>query len=181
MNLWRRYQRLTVWNKVAVWGALASILGIVLYFAPQRVSNAPQQIAQVDRSPGATVIQSGRDIIVHPPTASSSHAGRPVLLPQQERVLELLAGYQKRFGASKLIVSKTDGSLTFDDDPSRGAHISLIRDLFGDVNPRNVGRFEELAQGMPSEYVRLIAEARWDDPLVLRVTEAGVEYLAGRR
>lgn len=181
MNLRQRYQRLTVWNKVAVWGSLASILGVVLYFVPQRRVDAPRQITNIDRSPAAMVMQPGRDIIIHPPAPSSSQAARPLLMPQQERLLELLVGYQKRFGASKLIVSRTDGRLHFDDDPGRGADVSLIRDLFGTVNPHNVGRFEELVQGMPSEYVRLIAEARWDNPLVLNVTEAGVAYLAGRR
>lgn len=33
MTLLQRYRRLTPWNKLGVWGALASIIGLLLAFA----------------------------------------------------------------------------------------------------------------------------------------------------
>jgi len=133
------------------------------------------QYTDVLRSPGATVYQAGRDITIPQPSSI------PTLLPQQRRLLELLAEYQQRFGASKLIISRTDGGLHFDEDRSRGAEVSLIRDIFGSVDPRNAGRFEELMQNMPPQFVRLIAEARFDNPFVVNVTAEGVSYLESRR
>ena len=39
MALWKRYQALDGWNKVAFWGSLASILGLVLTFlSPPSIS-----------------------------------------------------------------------------------------------------------------------------------------------
>lgn len=32
MKLWQRYSKLTLWNKVGFWGAVASIVGLALYF-----------------------------------------------------------------------------------------------------------------------------------------------------
>jgi len=34
MNLFQRYRKLTTWNKVAVWGSIASILGLLFIFIP---------------------------------------------------------------------------------------------------------------------------------------------------
>jgi hypothetical protein len=106
---------------------------------------------------------------------------RPILLPPQEQLLELLAKYQKKFSASKLVISRSNGRLYFDDDPERGADVSLIKDLYGSVDERNAGRFEELVQNMPTQYLRLIAEARFDNPFVMNVTEAGIKYLERSR
>lgn len=180
LALLQRYRRLTFWNKFGVWGSLASIVGLGLYFWPDNRSDGPRQVTQVQGSPGATILQPGRDIVIQP-TAPASSPARPVLLPQQQRLLELLVEYQKKFGANRLVVSRRDGSLHFDDDPKRGGEISVVRDIFGAVTAHNAGRFEELVQSMPSEYVRLVAEARLDNPFVLNVTAAGVAYLADRR
>jgi hypothetical protein len=123
-----------------------------------------------------------------PPVTTENRAGSSaippdnefgtVLLPTQERLLELLAKYQKEFAASKLIISRRDGGLHFDNDPSKGNHISLIKELYGIVDERASGRFEELVQSMPNEYVRLTAETRFDNPLVMSVTAAGMKYLS---
>jgi len=92
----------------------------------------------------------------------------------------VLAGYQKQFAASRLVVSRTDGRLHFDDDPKRGSDVSLIADLFGSVSEYNAGRFEELVHSVPVEFIRVTSEARWDNPFVLSVTAAGMVELAGR-
>lgn len=184
MNIRERYRRLTIWNKLAVWGSLASILGLAFVFFPSTGAQR-QQVTSIDSSPGATVMQPGRDIVINPPptTVPNTQSGPslPMLRPQQERLLELLVGYQKQFGVSKLVVSRADGHLHFDKDPARGAEISLIRDLYGSVDAHNAGSFEQLVENMPEQYVRLIAESRWDNPFVIGVTEAGVSYLRARR
>lgn len=105
----------------------------------------------------------------------------PTLLPPQERLLELLAQYQKRFAASKLVISRSDSRLHFDDDPKRAMDVSIIQDLYGMVDVRNASRFEELIQTIPPEYARLIGEARWDNPFVISVTEVGIKHLESKR
>lgn len=47
-------------------------------------------------------------------------AEMPILLPVQERFLELLASYQKQFAVNKLIISRSTGTLYFDDDQRKG-------------------------------------------------------------
>ena len=91
-----------------------------------------------------------------------------------------MAGYQKEFAASRLIVGRSDGRLHFDGDPKRGSNVSFVADLFGVVSPHNAGRFEELVQGMPADFMRVTSEARWGNPFVLSVTEAGMAQLASR-
>ena len=68
----------------------------------------------------------------------------------------------------------------FDDDPKRGSGISFVKDLSGEVTSHNAGRFEELVQSIPAEYLRLIPETRLDSSFVLSITEAGAEYLDAR-
>ena len=51
MKLTERYRRLTLWNKLAVWGALASIVALVYAFLP-------------DRDKDAVNVESGRDSVV---------------------------------------------------------------------------------------------------------------------
>lgn len=46
MRLCERYRRLTLWNKIAVWGSMASILGLVVSFLP---SWPAQSILSPDR------------------------------------------------------------------------------------------------------------------------------------
>lgn len=110
-------------------------------------------------------------------TPSLGSPAGPTLLPQQLRLLELLARYQRQFAAAKLVISRRDGTLHFDDARSRGEGISLLSDLYGSSDTRNAGRFEELMEGMPQQYVRLIAEARWDNPFVVNVTTEGMGVL----
>ena len=74
MNLLQRYRRLTCWNKVFVLGAIASILTLVLYLVPRRQGDEVEQITTVDQSPGTTILQSARDINIHPSTASTSQS-----------------------------------------------------------------------------------------------------------
>lgn len=171
-----RYRRLSMWNKVGFWGAVASIVALGLaFYQPNEVA---QQIANVQGSPNSTVNQPGRDLIIT--NTPAAPRPEPTLLPAQQRLLELVAGYQKQFAANRLIVARSDGRLHFDGDPSRGSSVSLVAQLFGVVSPHNAGRFEELVQNMPPEFMRVTAEARWGNPFVLSVTDAGMAQLAGR-
>ena len=131
-------------------------------------------MATLRQSPNSTINQPGRDLIIGAPTS------KPTLLPAQKRLLELIAGYQKQFASNRLIVSRSDGGLHFDDDPIRGSKVNLLAELFGVVSPHNAGRFEELVQSMPAEFMRVSSESRWDNPFILSVTPAGMAELAGR-
>lgn len=114
----------------------------------------------------------------YPPTqVVSSPATESLLMPQQQRLLELLAGYQRQFAASKLIIGRQDGALHFDGTPGRGQGISIVEDLYGTLDTQNAVRFEELMESMPPEYVRLLPEARFDNPFVVTVTAAGMRRL----
>lgn len=105
----------------------------------------------------------------------------PTLSPVQERLLELLAGYQKQFGVGKLVISRKHGTLHFDNEPQKGAGVSLIRDLYGSDVSDNAVRFEQLVEGMPADYLRFYGEARFDNPFVVSITEAGMRYLRVRK
>jgi hypothetical protein len=104
----------------------------------------------------------------------------PPLSPAQVRLLELVSHYQRQFAANKLIVHREVGSLHFDDQPSRGDGINLLRDLYGSSGPIDAARFVALVESMPADYLRLLPEMRWDSPFVLSITEAGSNYLARR-
>jgi len=95
----------------------------------------------------------------------------------QQRLLELLVQHQRAFGATKLVVGRKDGRLHFDEDTSRRANVSLVAELWGPTSADRGAEFERLVESMPSEYVRLLPEARWDSPFVLTVTPDGMEYL----
>jgi hypothetical protein len=100
-----------------------------------------------------------------------------ILQPPQEQLLTLLANYQRRFAAHKLVVGRKNGKLHFDRDPKRDEGISLIDDLFGHVDPIDATRFEELMERMPPEYLRFYQETRLDSPFVVSVTNTGLRYL----
>jgi hypothetical protein len=101
----------------------------------------------------------------------------PILSPPQERLLGLIADYQRQFAANKLIIGRTDGRLYFDDSQTKGEGISLVHDLYGSEDATNRASFERLVESMPPEYLRLLPEMRFDSPFVASVTEAGLRYL----
>jgi len=105
-----------------------------------------------------------------------SSISHPILMPPQERLLGLLADYQRQYAADKLIVGR-NGRLYFDNDQNKGKEVSLLRDLYGSDDLTNQRTFERLVESMPPEYLRLLPEMRWDSPFVISVTEAGLRYL----
>lgn len=128
---------------------------------------------------GAFMVYYGQDMVRRPPEQPHATMERPTLAPEQERMLELLAKYQKLFVVNKLIVSRKMGTLFFGKESEKAKDISLIRDLYG-VSGEDVARasqFEKLLESMPPEYIRFYSESRFDNPFVVSVTESGMRYL----
>lgn len=145
----------------------------------QRTSSAQQITSTAGQS--VNNWNAGRDINnIGVVQINQSERHSPILLPQQERFLELLYEYQKQFGANKLIVSREDGRLYFDNQPGQGSPASFIKDIYGSITAHNAGLFEALVISMPSEYVRLLGETRLDNPFVISITEEGSLYLNER-
>lgn len=79
----QRYRLLGLWGKLAAWGSVASIIGLGSFFLPQQKSPIKTQANTVTSAPGATILQSARDIVINSPPAppkkpeSQRLAGRP--------------------------------------------------------------------------------------------------------
>ena len=86
---------------------------------------------------------------------SINSPANPSLSPAQDRLLGLLAEYQHRYVVYKLVVGRDNGRLFFDGDPKKGEDVSLIRDLFGAIDPVKQAEFVRLLDTMPSEYLRV--------------------------
>ncbi len=131
---------------------------------------------------GTFMIYYGQDLLRRPRESVAVQAELPGLAPAQERLLELVAEYQKKFAASKLVVSRKKGTLHFDDEPEKGKDISLLHDLYGvgEENAARVAEFERLMETVPQEYLRLYGEARLDNPFVVSVAEKGMKYLRSK-
>jgi hypothetical protein len=63
----QRYRQLGLWGKLAAWGSVASIIGVGLFFLPQAKPPVKSQANTVTAAPGATILQSGRDIVISSP------------------------------------------------------------------------------------------------------------------
>jgi len=167
--------------KMAVYGIAAGLTILIWVFAynleqamNRPSTSSPERLSpSVAPGPSFGVVQG--PVILNqgsPPTAAG-----PTLSPIQERLLELLAGYQRRFGARKLVVSRNGTGLHFDDDPTKGAEVSVVKDLYGSTAPERAREFEELMESLPPEYLRMFPEPRLDGPFVVTVTEKGMQYL----
>ncbi len=111
------------------------------------------------------------------PAVAISAPELPALTAPQEGALAVIDLYQQRFAASKLIIRR-DGGLFFEGDTkenSRAPEVNLIEDLFGPAaTAKSHGSpFEELMDGIPSEYLRRFPETRLDSPFVVTLTPAG--------
>ncbi len=127
---------------------------------------------------GTFMVYYGQDLLRRPPEQSQPAVEQQTLLPAQERLLGLLAKYQREFATNKLVISREGGTLHFDGEPEKGQGISLIRDLYGMGEDDTRGtQFEELMESMPPEYVRFFGEARFDNPFVVSVSRLGMQYL----
>ena len=119
----------------------------------------------------------GQHLVRNPSEATpavASPQGVPPLSPPEERLLELIGDYQRRFAAEKLVIGR-DGRLTFDGDTAekrRAPEVNLIADLFGEeaTVESHGSRFEMLMDGVPEVYLRRIPEMRLSSPFVVTVT-----------
>lgn len=84
MNFWQRFRPLSS-GKILIY--FAAIVTIIAYFFPQRQGGGVEQKATVEQSPGTTVLQSGRDINIHPPAASTS---QPVIPKLQVKPIDII-------------------------------------------------------------------------------------------
>lgn len=134
---------------------------------------------------GSFSIYYGQDILrkttLPAPTTTTSRTEQiPSLNPQQQRLLSIIHEHQVQLGARKLIVGRGQpGVLYFDEPERKNININIAEELFGeggDLTLR-VSEFEVLMEGIPPEYLRMIPEARMDNPFVVTVTEAGTKYL----
>ena len=101
--------------------------------------------------------------------------------PQQEKLLRLIHKYQVQFRARKLIIGRY-GSLHFDEPERKEVNINIAEELFGSVGdtPARALEFEVIMGRLPTEYLRMIPESRWDNPFVVTLTDAGRQYLGQR-
>jgi hypothetical protein len=102
-----------------------------------------------------------------------------LLTAPQERLLALLFQRQREFASSKIVINR-NGQIHFDDpELAKTNKVNFLADLYrskeGDY--AKASEFTALVESLPTDYVRFHAEARWDNPFVLSVTEAGVKYL----
>ncbi len=70
-TIWDKIMRHPVYIIIALLGSIASLIGLWYVFSP---SNAIDQDAKIKSSPGSTIYQSGRDIVIQqstPPTKDS--------------------------------------------------------------------------------------------------------------
>ena len=101
------------------------------------------------------------------------------LTPPQQRLLSLIAKHQRQFGANKLVILRQSGVIAFAGDKPLGeTGPNLAHEVFGLQDDASVKSLETLMESLPQSVVRFFAEARFDNPFVVGVTEAGQRYLA---
>jgi hypothetical protein len=137
----------------------------------------PSRVSQLKKQKEISTDQSSGNIVINPKPVFLNESTEPVkiLLPLQERLLELLAKYQKRFEGSKLVVSLDDGMLRFDNDETKGS-VNLIKEIYGSVSSQNVAHFKDLVSSMPKTFFRY-STATPKGPYVVRITQAGIKHL----
>ena len=119
-------------------------------------------------------------------TKSKNKAGTAsfrILKPQEEKLLTVIYKYQKDFGLNKLIISKSDGILFFDDEEKRKIHqINIIGEVYGITKDHKAysREFENLILNIPGDCLKQIPENRWDSPYVVMITERGIEYIKSK-
>ena len=105
---------------------------------------------------------------------------RKLLTPPQVKLLWQLYEIQSKTGASKLVISSTDGAIFWDNEKLREQYkINVIGDFYSvdkEFNSKS-GEFENLIHSIPLEYLKHIPEMRLDSPYVVSVTDEGIKYL----
>ncbi len=160
-----------LWARIVVVACVIITIG-VLVLTPRLATKADPTKAGEGINVGTQNAGVINNVIQSPPAFSI-----PTLSPSQERLLILIADYQRKYATNKLIISRTDGRLFFDGDPDKGKEISLVADLYGAADTSKQKEFVDLMDSMPAEYLRVFPEMRWDSPFVVGVTQAGSDYI----
>ena len=106
MNLLQRYRRLNIWNKVAVWGSICSILGLLYLFFPSGQSKAN---IHVEHSPGAVIqnaVDSPNAVQIGSVTINQNKRPyRPISSEIEQNVEDKLANFRKKYVEMSPIVN----------------------------------------------------------------------------
>lgn len=96
---------------------------------------------------------------------------------EQLEFLKVVYEHQKTTPANKVVISSKDGVI-FDDQARKLTTVNLVREVFEkEPTESNAMALSDLILSMPTEYMKLIPEMRFDSPFVVRVTQEGVEKL----
>lgn len=138
-----RYRQLNLWSRIGLWGSLASIVGFLMFLVrPQTQVPAADQKSTVAASPGATVLQSARDIVINPPavTLTKPHAGQQPLEPARRVGKKTKETAHRSDYASEVNVSGSPGAVVQSMKDSPGGvqiagdlHINSDRRLTGEI------------------------------------------------
>ena len=108
---------------------------------------------------------------IQAPTTTPKEPSSPKLSPPQETILKKILECQIEHDAKKLVISR-DGALLFLEPGGRKVtNKNLVPD---GVAP---GEFEWFIESIPATYLRMYSETRFDNPFVVAVTDAGIDYL----
>jgi hypothetical protein len=160
-----------IWARIVVVACVVIMIGVLVLTPRQPEKASPPRTGEGISvgSQSAAVINN----IVQQPSTSTA----PTLSPSQERLLMLIADYQQKYAANKLIISRTDGRLFFDGNPDRGKEVSLVRDLYGAIDFSKQKDFVDLMDSMPPEYLRVFLETRYGSPFAVGITDSGSNYI----
>jgi hypothetical protein len=102
------------------------------------------------------------------------------LTEAEQRLLRLLANCREQYKVSKIVLRRDGSSMSAVYGNGLTVHVPDICPLdetFPDQSGETTARFEDLATGIPEDYLTLLPERRLGNPLVLRVPETGLRYL----
>jgi hypothetical protein len=126
MNLINRYKRLSFWNKLAVWGSVASIVGIVagviLWFFPLETKRSSDGISLGSASHSAVVQGTGNVVTVNNFAAGSKQINNPLPRPG----LRLLGTNTQPSGTNVVTIFKF-GSLVEEKMPTYSIDLEFAR------------------------------------------------------
>ena len=188
-SLWGRFnirERIGAEIIKGIFKVIVAIIGLFAAYQLVPIALRQSQSASITKSPGAQTHQT--QISVAGNYYGTDATGMPnnpkalLLAPQQYRLLSFIHGYQKKYGATKLVIAR-DGKLQFIEPGQRAiSGINLATELMGNSNEAVLAReFEILIEAMPDQYLHKFQETRWGSPFVVTVTETGVSYLEGKK
>lgn len=102
------------------------------------------------------------------------------LNPREEKLLSTIFNHQKELGLSKLIITRKDGRLHFDEKEKREKYnINIIGEVFDTDKDyeKYSNEFETIILNIPADYLGRSPEARFDNPYVVYITKEGINYL----